>query len=88
MSWQMEDMCENIADAIPVKPSIVEGDKRYSWAQYEIRAARVAQLLTDHGLQPGEKLSIYSYNSSEYMETQFGAFKAQVWAGQCQLLLS
>jgi len=78
MTWQMADIWENIAKAIPGKPAIVDGDKRYSWAQYENRAARVAQLLTDHGLEPGAKLSIYSYNSAEYMETQFGAFKARV----------
>jgi len=78
MTWQMADIWENIAQAIPGKPAIVDGDKRYSWAQYENRAARVAQLLTDHGLEPGAKLSIYSYNSAEYMETQFGAFKARV----------
>ncbi|MEH6661837.1 MAG: acyl-CoA synthetase [Parasphingorhabdus sp.] len=78
MSWQMADIWENIAQAIPGKPAIVDGDKRYSWAQYENRAARVAQVLTDHGLEPGAKLSIYSYNSAEYLETQFGAFKARV----------
>ncbi len=78
MTWQMADIWENIAQAIPDKPAIVDGDKRYSWAEYENRAARVAQVLTDHGLQPGAKLSIYAYNSAEYMETQFGAFKARV----------
>ena len=78
MTWQMADIWENIAAAIPDKPAIVDGDKRYSWAEYENRAARVAQVLTDHGLKAGAKLAIYSYNSAEYMETQFGAFKARV----------
>ena len=78
MTWQMADIWENIAQAIPDKPAIVDGDKRYSWAEYENRAARVAQVLTDHGLNPGAKLSIYSYNAAEYMETQFGAFKARI----------
>jgi acyl-CoA synthetase (AMP-forming)/AMP-acid ligase II len=78
MTWQMADIWENIAAAIPDKPAIVDGDKRYSWAEYENRAARVAQVLADHGLKPGAKLSIYSYNAAEYMETQFGAFKARI----------
>jgi len=78
MTWQMADIWENIAAAIPDKPAIVDGDKRYSWAEYENRAARIAQLLTSHGLEPGAKLSIYSYNAAEYLETQFGAFKARV----------
>ena len=78
MTWQMADIWENIAQAIPDKPAIVDGDKRYSWAEYENRAARVAQVLTDHGLKQGAKLSIYAYNSAEYLETQFGAFKARI----------
>lgn len=78
MSWQMADIWENIAQAIPDKPAIVDGDKRYSWAEYEDRAARVAQVYTDHGLKPGAKLAIYSYNSAEYMEAQFGAFKTRI----------
>ena len=67
MTWQMADIWENIAAAIPDKPAIVDGDKRHSWAEYENRAARVAQVLTDHGLRPGAKLSIYCYNAAEYM---------------------
>jgi len=78
MTWQMADIWENIAQAIPDKPAIVDGDKRYSWAEYEDRAARVARVLTDHGLEPGAKLSIYSHNAAEYLETQFGAFKARI----------
>ncbi|WP_417612323.1 acyl-CoA synthetase [Parasphingorhabdus sp.] len=78
MTWQMADIWENITAAIPEKPAIVDGDKRYSWADYENRAARVAQVLTDHGLKRGAKISIYSYNSAEYLETQFGAFKARI----------
>ncbi|WP_417620809.1 acyl-CoA synthetase [Parasphingorhabdus sp.] len=78
MTWQMADIWENIAAAIPDKPAIIDGAKRYSWAEYDNRAARLAQLLADHGLEPGAKLSIYSYNSAEYMESQFGAFKARV----------
>ncbi|MEH6791049.1 acyl-CoA synthetase [Parasphingorhabdus sp.] len=78
MTWQMADIWENIAQAIPDKPAILDGDKRYSWAEYENRAARLAQVLTDHGLKQGAKLSIYSHNAAEYLETQFGAFKARI----------
>jgi len=78
MSWQMADVFENIAAAVPDKPAIVDGDKRYSWAEYENRAARLAQVYTDHGLKPGAKLSIYANNSAEYMETQFATFKARL----------
>ncbi|MEP3225292.1 MAG: acyl-CoA synthetase [Parasphingorhabdus sp.] len=78
MSWHMADIWENIAQAIPDKPAIVEGSKRYSWAEYEQRAAKLAQLFTDHGLEPGAKIAIYAYNCAEYMEAQFAAFKARI----------
>ena len=78
MTWQMADIWENIAEAIPAKPAIVDGDKRYSWSEYADRSARIAQVLTDHGLKAGAKLAIYSYNSAEYLETHFGAFKARI----------
>ena len=78
MTWQMADIWENIAGAIPDKPAIIDGDKCYYWAEYENRAARVAQIYTDHGLEAGAKLAIYAYNSAEYMEAQFGAFKARI----------
>ncbi|QJB69680.1 acyl-CoA synthetase [Parasphingorhabdus halotolerans] len=78
MTWQMADIWENIAKAIPDKPAVVDGEKCYNWAEYENRAARVAQIYTDHGLEAGAKLAIYAYNSAEYMEAQFGAFKARI----------
>jgi len=78
MSWHMADIWENIAGAIPDKPALVYEDKRYSWSEYEERAARLAQVFSEHGLNPGAKLAIYAYNCSEYMETQFAAFKARI----------
>ncbi|HEY9091451.1 acyl-CoA synthetase [Parasphingorhabdus sp.] len=78
MSWHMADIWENIAGAIPDKPAIVDGAKRYSWSEYEQRAAKLARVLTDHGLKPGAKIAIYAYNCAEYMEAQFAAFKARI----------
>lgn len=78
MSWHMADIWENIAGAIPDKPAIVDGAKRYSWSEYEARAARLAQVYTDYGLSAGAKISIYAYNCAEYMEAQFAAFKARI----------
>lgn len=33
---------ESIADAIPDRPAVVQGDRRLSWADYDDRAARLA----------------------------------------------
>ena len=77
-TWHLANIWENIAAAIPDKPALIEGDKRYNWAEYTGRAARLAQVYTDHGLNAGAKLAIYSHNSAEYMEAQYAAFKARI----------
>ena len=78
MAWHMADIWEAVARGVPDAPALIEGDKRYSWAEYDQRAARLAQVLVDHGLEPGAKLSIYALNCAEYMESQFAAFKARL----------
>lgn len=75
MKWHFADIWETIADAIPDAEALVHGETRRSWADYENRAARLAQVFTDHGLKPDAKVSIFSYNCPEYLEAQFGIFK-------------
>ena len=77
-AWHLANIWENITGAIPDEPAIIQGDKRYSWAEYTARAAKLAQVYTDHGLKPGAKLSIYAYNCAEYLEAQYAAFKARI----------
>ena len=76
--WHMADIWEHVADAIPESEAVIFEDRRLSWKDYEDQAARIAQTLTRHGLSQGAKISIYSYNSPEYLVAQFGAFKARM----------
>jgi len=78
MSWHMATMWEAVAQCVPDHPAIIFEERSYSWREYDDRAARVAQVLLDHGLKAGSKLSIYSHNSAQYLESQYGAFKAQI----------
>ena len=76
--WHMADIWEHVADAIPDSEAVIFEDRRLSWKDYEDQAARIAHALTRHGLSQGAKISIYSYNSPEYLVAQFGAFKARM----------
>ena len=76
MSLHFADIWEAVADAIPDAEAIIYNERRLNWADYDKRAARVAAVLAGHGLEPGAKLSIYSYNHPAWLETQFAAFKA------------
>ena len=76
MIWHMANIYETIADTVPDADALIDGDKRYSWREYTERAAKLAQVYADHGLKPGAKLAIYSYNCAEYLEAQYAAFKS------------
>lgn len=75
MKWHFADIWEVVADAVPDQEALVHGTTRRSWAEYEDRAARLAQVFTDHGLKPDAKVALFSYNNPEYLEAQFGIFK-------------
>jgi len=69
---------EAYADATPDVSAVLMGDKRLSWCDYEIRAAKLASALTASGLGPDDKAGLYLYNSTEYLEAQFASFKQRV----------
>jgi fatty-acyl-CoA synthase len=75
MEWHFADIWEVVADAVPQSEALVHSETRRTWAEYENRAARLAQVFTDHGLKPGAKVAIFSYNCAEFLEAQFGTFK-------------
>ena len=76
--WHMADIWEHVADAIPDSEAVIFDTNRLSWKDYENQAARVAQIFVQEGISQGAKISIYSYNSAEYLVAQFGAFKARM----------
>lgn len=75
MRWHFADIWEVVADTVPEAPALVHGDTKRNWAEYDDRAARLATVLTDHGLGPDSKVAIFAYNSNEYLEAQYGIFK-------------
>ena len=66
---------EAVADAVPDVPAVVFADRRFTWAQYDERAARFAAAIAAAGLGPDDKVGLYLYNSNEYLEAHFGSFK-------------
>jgi acyl-CoA synthetase (AMP-forming)/AMP-acid ligase II len=66
---------EAIADEIPESDAIACGDRVFSWADYEDRAARVSKALANAGVSVGGNVGLCVYNGPEYSEAQFAAFK-------------
>jgi fatty-acyl-CoA synthase len=75
MEMHFATVWESIADAVPDHPAITHGTVTRTWAEYDERSARLAQAFSEAGLAPDSKIGVYMYNSNEYLETQYAAFK-------------
>ncbi len=92
MEFNLAQVHEEIAAAIPDRECIVFRDRRLTWADVNDRTRRLANALAAEGLGafPGgraglaghetheDHLAIYLYNGNEYLESMIGAFKARV----------
>ncbi len=91
MEFNLADVFEAVASAMPDRDAIVWGDRRWSYAELDERADRFANVLHDAGLgarserdglegheSHQDHLAIYLYNGNEYLESMLGAFKARV----------
>jgi 3-oxocholest-4-en-26-oate---CoA ligase len=80
-----------VAAAIGDREFIIQGDRRYTYAQIVERSNRLAAYLRTRGLRchterselPGHEvgqdlLGIYAYNGPEYVEAMLGAWRARV----------
>ena len=77
MEWHFATLWESIADVIPEREAVACGEHRATWQQWEDRSARLAGAFAAAGLGPDSKIGLYLYNSVEYTEVQFGAFKGR-----------
>jgi acyl-CoA synthetase (AMP-forming)/AMP-acid ligase II len=73
--WNLADLFEAVADAVPDRTAIVCGDVRLTFRELDERATRLAHHLAAHGVARGDKVGLYLYNSSAYVEGTFAAYK-------------
>ena len=74
--WNLADLWEVAADALPGAPAVVQGGRVTSWATFDQRADGVAAWLLSLGVQEQDKVAQYLYNGPEYLESLFAAYKA------------
>ncbi len=73
--FNLADLFERVADAVPDREVIVSPARRLTFAQLEERANRLANALTDLGVERGEHIGLQLLNGSEYIEGMLAAFK-------------
>jgi fatty-acyl-CoA synthase len=77
MEFNLADLYEIVADAVPDRLALVAGDRRLTYAQLDQRANRFAHYLLDRGVDPGDKVAIYAWDRAEWLEAMLGVFKAR-----------
>jgi 3-oxocholest-4-en-26-oate---CoA ligase len=77
MEFNLADLYEIVADAVPERLALVAGDRRLTYAQLDERANRFAHHLLDNDVEPGDKVAIYSWDRAEWVEAMLGAYKAR-----------
>ena len=90
MGFNLAEINEAIAAAVPDRECIVCRQRRISWREFNLRTRRLANFLMGRGfgchqeragLQNFESgqdhLGLYLYNGNEYLEGMVGAFKAR-----------
>ena len=74
-SFNMADVWEMAADAVPEREALVVGDQRRTYAELEDRANRLAHHLAGRGVGAGDHVALYLENCAEYLEAMLAAWK-------------
>ncbi|MCU1351393.1 MAG: AMP-dependent synthetase, partial [Acidimicrobiales bacterium] len=75
VTWNLADLFESVADAVPEREAIVAGTRRFTYAELDERANRLAHVLCEAGVGPGDHVGLALRNGCEYVEGTLAAFK-------------
>ena len=75
MRFNLADIFESLADAVPDRVAVVCGERRATYAEIDARATRLANWLHSQGVGPGQHIGLHLYNSTEFIEAIIAAFK-------------
>ena len=67
-SFNLADLFEVVANAVPGRAAFIRGDQCLSFRQLDERATRLASALRARGLGRGDNVGIALHNSAEYLE--------------------
>ena len=75
MDQNWANLWEAVADALPDRPAVIQGERVLRWAELDDHASRLAAGLSALGLGQGSKVAILAHNCPEYLEAVFAAYK-------------
>ncbi|HEY3701510.1 MAG TPA: acyl-CoA synthetase [Acidimicrobiales bacterium] len=74
-TFNLCDLFELVADAIPEHEAMVAGGRRLTYRELDDRASRLAHHLLAAGVSAGDHVGLQLLNGTEYVEGMLGAFK-------------
>lgn len=74
--WNYGDVWDAVARVRGDSAALVHGDRRVSWTDFDARADALASGLVERGARRGDRVVQYLYNSPEYLEVCYAAYKA------------
>jgi len=75
VQFNLADLFERVADAVPDRDAAVCGTDRRTYAQLDDRSTRFAHVLADRGARPGVHVALYLRNSIEHLEAILACYK-------------
>ena len=73
--WNFGDVWEAVADVQPEAPALTHGTRTLTWGEMDRRADNLARWLLSAAVAAQDKVALYLYNCSEYLEATFACFK-------------
>jgi acyl-CoA synthetase (AMP-forming)/AMP-acid ligase II len=75
MEFNLADLFESVVDTVPDREALVCGDRRLTYRQLEESSNRLAHGLASLGVEAGDHVGCYLYNSIEHVEVMLACYK-------------
>ncbi|UOX91753.1 AMP-binding protein [Amycolatopsis sp. FBCC-B4732] len=72
------DLLRRTALRVPGKLAVIDGERRFTFAEFEAAAYRCAHALAARGLRRGDRLALLSHNCRQYAALAFATAKLGV----------
>src|SRR5690242_2308504 len=66
------DFLARSAAVFPQREAVVEGERRFTYAQFHARVLQLASALQAIGVEPGDRVAVLAPNSAMALEAHFG----------------